>query len=205
MTAVDAQRIEQAVREILLAIGEDPTRPGLTDTPRRVAVAYADFFGGLATDPCSHLGDAVPVGVAEDGNPATSDTVIVRNIEFRSVCEHHLLPFVGTAHVAYVPGDRVVGLGRIPAVVDTLARRPQLQERLTEEIADALTTGLNPVGSLVVLEAQHRCVTTRGARQSQSSTVTLAARGSLRESGARAEIIALIRAPNGGRLGGVNL
>src|SRR6218665_4132976 len=126
MTAVDAQRIEQAVREILLAIGEDPTRPGLTDTPRRVAVAYADFFGGLATDPYSHLGDAVPVGMAEGGNPATSDTGIVRNIEFRSVCEHHLLPFVGTAHAAYVPGDRGVGLGRVPAGLHTHARPPHL-------------------------------------------------------------------------------
>ncbi|WP_350349077.1 GTP cyclohydrolase I [Agromyces sp. G08B096] len=200
MAEVDAARIERAVREILLAIGEDPERAGLARTPERVAEAYADFFGGLAIDPVSHLRDAVPVdsalrdGGADHGVPATGDAVVLRDLAFRSVCEHHLLPFVGTAHVAYLPGDRVVGLGRIPAVVDTLARRPQLQERLTEEIADALVTGLDPRGVLVILDAQHRCVTTRGARQERSSTITIASRGALAEPAARAEIIALIGA-----------
>ncbi|HZW40717.1 MAG TPA: GTP cyclohydrolase I [Agromyces sp.] len=192
MAGVDALRIERAVLEILLAIGEDPSRPGLERTPQRVAEAYADFFGGLEVDPLEHLADAVPIGASEVGVPATSDAVILRDLSFRSVCEHHLLPFVGTAHVAYLPGDRVVGLGRIPAVVDTLARRPQLQERLAEEIADTLEAGLDPKGVLVILDAQHRCVTTRGARQERSSTVTIASRGALSQPAARAEIIALI-------------
>ena len=192
MAGVDTGRIERAVHEILLAIGEDPTRPGLERTPQRVAEAYADFFGGLDVDPLSHLADSVPIGANQAGVPATSDAVVLRDLAFRSVCEHHLLPFVGTAHVAYLPGDRVVGLGRIPAVVDTLAARPQLQERLAEEIADALETGLDPKGVLVVLDAQHRCVTTRGSRQERSSTVTIASRGALAEPAARAEIMALI-------------
>jgi GTP cyclohydrolase I len=192
MAGVDTARIERAVHEILLAIGEDPERPGLERTPQRVAEAYADFFGGLAVDPLTHLADAVPLGDTEAGVPATSDAVVLRDIAFRSVCEHHLLPFVGTAHVAYLPGDRVVGLGRIPAVIETLAARPQLQERLAEEIADTLEAGLDPKGVLVVLDAQHRCVTTRGSRQERSSTITIASRGALGEPAARAEIIALI-------------
>ncbi|MDR5698487.1 GTP cyclohydrolase I [Agromyces aerolatus] len=197
MTEVDAARVERAVREILLAIGEDPDRPGLQRTPQRVAEAYADFFGGLAVDPLSHLADSVPIGETDAGVPATGDAVVLRDLAFRSVCEHHLLPFVGTAHVAYLPGQRVVGLGRIPAVVETLARRPQLQERLAEEIADTLVAGLDPRGVLVVLDAQHRCVTTRGARQERSSTITIASRGALAEPVARAEIIALIGAGPG--------
>jgi len=198
MAGVDTGRIERAVHEILLAIGEDPTRPGLERTPQRVAEAYAEFFGGLHVDPLTHLAETVPLGATEAGVPATSDAVVLRDLAFRSVCEHHLLPFVGTAHVAYLPGDRVVGLGRIPAVIDTLAARPQLQERLTEEIADTLEAGLEPKGVLVILDAQHRCVTTRGARQERSSTITIASRGALAEPAARAEIIALIGARKGG-------
>ncbi|GAA1831816.1 GTP cyclohydrolase I [Agromyces salentinus] len=192
MAGIDTERIERAVHEILLAIGEDPAREGLARTPKRVAEAYAEFFGGLGVDPLSHLADAVPIGSSQAGEPATSDAVVLRDLAFRSVCEHHLLPFVGTAHVAYLPGDRVVGLGRIPAVVDTLAARPQLQERLAEEIADALEAGLEPRGVLVILDAQHRCVTTRGSRQERSSTITVVGRGALSEPVARAEIIALI-------------
>ncbi|KRE20932.1 GTP cyclohydrolase I [Agromyces sp. Soil535] len=198
MAGVDTGRIERAVHEILLAIGEDPSRPGLERTPQRVAEAYADFFGGLTVDPLSHLADAVPLGDTEAGVPATSDAVVLRDLAFRSVCEHHLLPFVGTAHVAYLPRDRVVGLGRIPAVIETLAARPQLQERLTEEIADALEAGLDPKGVLVILDAQHRCVTTRGSRQERSSTITIASRGALAEPAARSEIIALIGTPERG-------
>ena len=198
MAGVDTGRIERAVHEILLAIGEDPTRPGLERTPQRVAESYAEFFGGLHVDPLTHLADTVPLGATEAGVPATSDAVVLRDLSFRSVCEHHLLPFVGTAHVAYLPGDRVVGLGRIPAVIDTLAARPQLQERLAEEIADTLEAGLEPKGVLVILDAQHRCVTTRGARQERSSTITIASRGALAEPAARAEIIALIGAREGG-------
>jgi len=185
--SIDTGRIEAAVAEILAAIGEDVNRPGIAATPRRVAEAYAEFFAGLAVDPLEHLAEAVDLAPGELG-----EVVIVRDIEFRSVCEHHLLPFIGTAHIAYVPGEKVVGLGSLPRVVDTLAARPQLQERLTEEIADTLQQGLNPQGVLVVLDAAHQCVTTRGPRQSASSTVTLASRGTLSETSARAEIVSLI-------------
>jgi GTP cyclohydrolase I len=184
---IDSSRIEAAVAEIIAAIGEDATRAGMIDTPRRVAEAYGSFFAGLGVDPLSHLAESVELDDDQLG-----ELVLLRDIEFRSICEHHLLPFTGTAHVAYVPATRVVGLGRLPAVVDTLASRPQLQERLTEEIADALQTGLEPHGVLVVIDAVHGCVSSRGARQARSSTVTLASRGTLAEPVARAEIMALI-------------
>jgi len=186
---VDQPRIEAAVAEILAAIGEDPGRPGLATTPQRVAAAYAEFFVGLGEDPLDHLRDTVPVG------DRTGELVLLRDIEFRSVCEHHLLPFLGTAHLAYLPGDRIVGLGKLANVVETLAARPQLQERLTEEIADALEAGLAPRGILVVLDASHGCVTTRGPRQTHSSTLTMASRGELAMPVARTEIIALIGGP----------
>lgn len=182
--AIDSGRIEAAVAEILAAIGEDPARAGLASTPQRVAEAYAEFFSGLGVDPQTHLADTVAADTAE--------VVLLRDIEFRSICEHHLLPFLGTAHVAYAPGEHIVGLGRIPRVVETLASRPQLQERLGEEIADALQSGLAPRGVLVVLDAVHGCVTARGARQAHSSTVTIASRGILADPAQRAEIIALI-------------
>jgi GTP cyclohydrolase I len=185
--AIDTRRIEAAVAEILAAIGEDVTRPGLEATPARVASAYAEFFSGLAVDPLDHLAEAVDLEPGELG-----EAVIVRDIAFRSICEHHLLPFIGTAHVAYIPRDKVVGLGSLARVVETLADRPQLQERLGEEIADTIQAGLDPRGVLVVLDAVHQCVTTRGPRQTASSTVTLASRGTLGETGSRAEIISLI-------------
>jgi GTP cyclohydrolase I len=188
---VDTGRIEKAVLEILAAIGEDPGRPGLRSTPQRVAQAYAEFFAGLGDDPQVHLADSEEFS-AESGD--LSELVILRDIEFRSICEHHLLPFTGVAHVAYVPRTRIIGLGRIPRVVDTLASRPQLQERLTEEIADALQTGLDPLGVLVVLAATHGCVSDRGMRQVKSSTVTMASRGTLTEPVERAEIMAMIGA-----------
>jgi GTP cyclohydrolase I len=183
---VDQPRIEAAVAEILAAIGEDRGRAGLATTPQRVASAYAEFFAGLGQDPLDHLRDPVPVG------DRTGELVLVRDIEFRSVCEHHLLPFLGVAHLAYLPGDSIVGLGKLANVVETIAARPQLQERLTEEIADALEAGLEPRGILVMLDASHGCITTRGPRQSRSSTVTLATRGDLTDPAARSEIIALI-------------
>ncbi|KFF59343.1 GTP cyclohydrolase [Cryobacterium sp. MLB-32] len=185
---VDKTRIQAAVSEILAAIGEDVERPGLESTPKRVAEAYAEFFGGLGVDPLDHLRDSIPVG------PHTGELVLLRDVAFRSICEHHLLPFLGTAHLAYLPNEHVVGLGRLPAVVETIAARPQMQERLTEEIAEALQEGLNPLGVLVVLDAVHGCVGTRGPRQSSSSTVTMASRGALSDPAARAEIIALIAA-----------
>jgi GTP cyclohydrolase I len=185
----DTGRVQAAVAEILAAIGENPGRPGLESTPSRVAEAYAEFFSGLGVDPVSHLRNANEVQLV-DGE--LSELVLLRDIEFRSICEHHLLPFVGVAHLAYLPGARVVGLGKLPRVVDTLASRPQLQERLTEEIADALQEGLDPRGVLVVLDASHTCVTTRGPRQTRSTTVTMATRGILSDPVERAEIVALI-------------
>ena len=187
--AIDTGRIEAAVAEILAAIGEDPARPGLATTPQRVAQAYQDFFAGLGQDPIDHLADTVELTEGQ-----RSELVLLRDIEFRSICEHHLLPFIGVAHLAYVPGSRVVGLGKLPRVVETLASRPQLQERLTEEIADALETGLEPLGVMVVLDAVHGCVSARGVRQAKSSTVTMATRGTLSEPVARAEIMTLIGA-----------
>jgi GTP cyclohydrolase I len=184
---IDTGRIEAAVAEILAAIGENPGRAGLVATPQRVAEAYRDFFSGLGVDPLDHLVDSVELGSNE-----LSELVLLRDIDFRSICEHHLLPFTGRAHLAYVPHKRVVGLGRLPRVVETLASRPQLQERLTEEIADALNTGLAPQGVLVVIDAVHGCVSARGARQAKSSTVTMATRGSLADPVVRAEIMALI-------------
>ena len=191
MPPIDTGRVEAAVAEILAAIGEDPGRPGLASTPQRVAQAYVDYFSGLGVDPQSHLAETIDVRA---GAHDLSELVLLRDIEFRSMCEHHLLPFAGVAHLAYVPGDRIVGLGKLPRVVETLASRPQLQERLTEEIADALETGLAPKGVLVVLDATHGCVTSRGVRQSKSSTVTMATRGILSDPVERAELIALIGA-----------
>jgi GTP cyclohydrolase I len=185
--AIDSGRIEAAVAEILVAIGEDPGRPGLETTPQRVAQAYADFFSGLGVDPREHLADTIELEPGQLG-----ELVLLRDIAFRSVCEHHLLPFLGTAHVAYVPGTRVVGLGKLPRVVETLASRPQLQERLTEQIADALADGLEAAGVLVVLDAVHGCVSARGVRQATSSTVTLASRGTLSDPVERAGVLALI-------------
>jgi GTP cyclohydrolase I len=188
---VDRPRIEAAVLELLAAIGEDVDRPGLESTPRRVADSYAEFFSGLTVDAADLVRQAtVPAEAHQLG-----EVVIVRDISFRSVCEHHLLPFVGVAHVAYVPGETIVGLGALPRVVDAVASRPQLQERLGEEIAEAVQAGARPDGVLVVLDAAHGCVTTRGPRQTGSTTVTLASRGVLSEASARAEAVALIGAP----------
>lgn len=187
MSGIDRPRIEAAVAEILAAIGEDPARPGLESTPSRVADSYAEFFAGIGRDAEADLGEPVPL---EEGRQA--ETVLLRDIEFRSVCEHHLLPFVGVAHVAYLPGDTVIGLGRIPRAIDTLASRPQIQERLTEQIADTIEQGADARGVLVVLDAAHSCVTTRGPRQTGSTTVTVAARGAYTDPVVRAELIALI-------------
>lgn len=195
MAPIDTGRVEAAVAEILAAIGEDPARPGLATTPRRVAESYADFFSGLDEDPLDHLSDATDLDLPPG---ELGELVLLRNIDFRSMCEHHLLPFTGVAHVAYIPSRRIVGLGKIPRVVETLASRPQLQERLTEQIADALDAGLAPAGVLVVLDATHGCVTARGARQSKSTTVTLATRGSLSDPVQRSGVLALLGDVSGG-------
>lgn len=183
--AIDRARIEAAVVELLHAIGEDPTKANFSSTPERVAEAYAEFFAGVGRDPLEHLRESVPID-------QLSDAVVVTDITVRSMCEHHLLPFLGVAHVAYLPGDRVVGLGKLPRVVNTLAARPQMQESLTEQIADALVEGLDPRGVLVVVEARHQCVAARGVEQTNSRTITIASRGELTEPAARSEIMTLI-------------
>jgi GTP cyclohydrolase I len=189
--AIDSARIEAAVTELLAAIGEDPKRPGLVSTPRRVAESYAEFFAGIDQDPLEPLSDATDVGA---GKGELGELVLLRDVDFRSVCEHHLLPFTGVAHLAYVPGSRIVGLGHLPRVVETLSSRPQLQERLGEQIAEALDTGLSPRGVLVMLDARHGCVTARGTRQVDSTTVTVASRGTLSEPAAQAAVLATIAA-----------
>lgn len=183
----DLPRIEAAVREILLAIGEDPDRDGLADTPKRVARAYREVFSGLHTDPGQHLSTTFDIGHDE--------LVLVREIEVNSTCEHHLVPFMGVAHVGYVPraGRGVVGLSKLARVVDGFARRPQVQERLTSQIADALVERLDPRGVIVVLECEHLCMTIRGAQKPNARTVTTAVRGELREPVARAEAMSLIQ------------
>jgi GTP cyclohydrolase I len=187
----DRARVEAAVREILAAIGEDPDRPGLAETPARVASAYAEFFGGLAVDAV----DVVRSGAVAATPDELGEVVVVRDIRFRSVCEHHLLPFLGVAHVAYVPRDRIVGLGTLSRVVDAVASRPQLQERLGTEIAATIAEGLDADGVLVVLDAVHGCVTARGERQTASSTLTVASLGVLTDPLRRAEVMALVGTP----------
>ena len=182
---IDRPRIERAVREILLAIGEDPGREGLIETPERVAEAYAHLFSGLFEDPTRNL----EVSFAAVGH----DAVLLRDLPLASICEHHLLPFVGKAHVAYVPEDRVVGLSEIVHLVEGFARRPQIQERLAAQIADALYESLGSRGSVVVIEAEQLCMTMRGARKPGTVTVTSAVRGDFdQEPARRAEIMALI-------------
>ncbi len=182
---VDGPRIERAVREILISIGEDPDREGLTETPGRVAEAYAHLFSGLREDPTRNLEVSFPA----DGH----DTVLLRGVPLASMCEHHLLPFVGRAHVGYVPEERVVGLSEIVHLLEGFARRPQLQERLTAQIADALYETLGSRGSFVVIEAEQLCMTMRGAQKPGTVTVTSATRGVFdEEPGRRAEVMALI-------------
>jgi GTP cyclohydrolase I len=178
MEPVDLPRIENAVREILVAIGEDPNRDGLLNTPSRVARMYAEVFAGLREDPTSHL----KVVFEADHD----EMVMVRDIALTSMCEHHLVPFMGKAHVAYIPGPdgRITGLSKIARLVDAYAKRPQVQERLTAQIADEIERTLQPRGVLVVIEAEHLCMSMRGVRKPGSSTVTSAVRGLFRDSAA---------------------
>lgn len=170
-------------------------RPGLAGTPERVAGSWAEFFAGIGEDPAAPLAHTISVSRGPAPETEPSGAVLLRDVLFRSICEHHLLPFQGTAHLAYLPGDRVVGLSALPKVVDILAARPQVQERLGEQIADTIETALDAHGVLVVLDAAHQCVTTRGGRQPVATTVTIAARGALAEPAARAELISLIGQP----------
>ena len=186
-TGVDLDRIERAVREILLAIGEDPDRDGLARTPRRVAEMYAEICSGMHEDPSRHL---VTTFEAEH-----DEMVMVRDIPLYSICEHHLTPFHGHAHVAYIPNEdgRITGLSKLARLVDGYAKRPQVQERLTTQIADALMERLQPRGAFVMIEAEHLCMSMRGVRKPGSLTVTSAVRGSFKDSPAtRSEAMALL-------------
>jgi GTP cyclohydrolase I len=182
---VDLPRIERAVREILIAVGEDPDREGLLKTPNRVARAYVELMAGLSEDPRMHLNTVF--------HEQYDEVVLLRDIEFHSLCEHHLLPFTGKAHVAYLPDGKVVGLSKLARLVEGYARRPQVQERLTSQIADALMEALNPMGAACVIEATHTCMTIRGAKKPGSVMVTSALRGIFKENSAsRAEILSLM-------------
>lgn len=182
----DAPRAERAVRELLLAVGEDPDRDGLRDTPARVARAYAETFAGLYSDPREVLATTFDEGHEE--------MVVVKDIAVYSTCEHHLVPFHGVAHVGYIPNadGRITGLSKIARLVDLYARRPQVQERLTSQVADALVEGLAPRGVLVVIECEHLCMSMRGVRKPGSRTVTSAVRGQMRDVATRAEAMSLI-------------
>ena len=182
---VDLRAIENAVRTILKAIGEDPDRPGLEDTPRRVARMYREMFAGLRLDPARHLRVSFPEEYDE--------MVLVRDISFTSMCEHHLLPFSGVAHVAYIPNGRVTGLSKLARVVDEVARRPQVQERMTGQIADMIEQELDSQGVAVVVSAEHSCMSIRGIRKPGSRTVTSALRGVFKTNeSSRAEVMSLI-------------
>jgi GTP cyclohydrolase I len=183
---VDKEKMQAAVRQILEAIGEDPDREGLVDTPRRMADMYEELFSGLTIDP----GDYLKVGFEE----SHKEMVILRDIPFSSTCEHHLLPFIGKAHVGYIPAGRIVGLSKLARVVEAYARRPQLQERLTSQIADTIVETLNPRGAGVVIEAQHFCMIARGVKKPGSTMVTSAMRGIFRTNPpTRSEFLDFIR------------
>jgi len=187
---VRADRVESAVRELLAALGEDPDREGLLDTPKRVARMYRELFSGLTTDPAVHLRRVF--------TEQYDEIVLLRDIDFFSLCEHHLLPFHGRAHVAYLPDGKVVGLSKLARTVDAFARRPQVQERMTCQIADALMEHLNPKGAAVVVEAGHLCMKMRGVQKPNGVMITSAVRGVFKtDPAARAEVMELIR--NGGR------
>lgn len=185
---MDLERIESAVREILESVGEEPGRDGLLDTPGRVARSYTELLGGYGEDPADHLDKQFEVDHDE--------MVIVKDIPFSSMCEHHMLPFIGRAHVAYLPGPggKVCGLSKLARVVDGYARRLQVQERLTGQVADAITSRLTAAGVLVVIEAEHLCMSMRGVQKPGSMTTTSAVRGLLKENAVtRAEALGLIK------------
>ena len=182
---IDIPRIENAVREILAAVGDDPNREGLLETPARVARMYAELFGGLHQDPRKHL--------KKFFSEKYDEIVLVRDISFNSICEHHLLPFMGHVHIGYMPNGRVVGLSKLARVVDVVSKRPQVQERMTEEIAKLLLEELNVRGVAVVVEAVHTCMTVRGVQKPGSVCTTSAMKGAfLKNHATRAELLTLI-------------
>ena len=180
----DHERAERAVKELLLALGEDPEREGLKDTPARVARAFKENFAGLWKSPEDVLTTTFDIGHEE--------LVIIRDIEVFSHCEHHLTPFHGVAHVGYIPSGKITGLSKVARLVDLFARRPQVQERLTSQIADAMVEILDAAGVIVIIDCEHLCMSMRGVRKSEARTVTSAVRGILRDAATRAEAISLI-------------
>ncbi len=180
----DHERAERAVKELLLALGEDPEREGLKDTPARVARAFKENFAGLWQSPQDVLTTTFDIGHEE--------LVIIRDIEVFSHCEHHLTPFHGVAHVGYIPSGKITGLSKVARLVDLFARRPQVQERLTSQIADAMVEILDAAGVIVIIDCEHLCMSMRGVRKSEARTVTSAVRGILRDAATRAEAISLI-------------
>jgi GTP cyclohydrolase IA len=196
-TPVDTERIKRAVREIIAAIGEDADRDGLIETPRRIAAMYEEIFAGLRTDPYQFL------NVTFD--EAYSEMVVLKDIPFYSMCEHHFAPFHGVAHVAYIPSGRVVGLSKLARVVEAYARRPQVQERLTAQIADTIMEGLQPQGVGVVIQAEHTCLTMRGIKKPGAKMVTSAVRGLFKDHPpTRAEFQAILRGDHFGGMGGAS-
>ena len=187
MGQINTQQIEEAVRLILEAIGEDPNREGLLDTPKRVAKMYAEVFSGLNEDPKEHFKTVF----GEDHE----ELVLVKDIPFHSMCEHHLVPFFGKAHIAYIPkGGKVTGLSKLARAVEAVCRRPQLQERITSTIADSIVDSLEPHGVMVVVEAEHMCMTMRGVKKPGSKTVSSAVRGVfVKDPAARAEVLSFIK------------
>jgi GTP cyclohydrolase I len=185
-TSIDQERIARAVREIIEAIGEDPGRDGLRETPERIGRMYAELFSGIHQDPL----EVLRRGFSEDHK----EMVILKDIPFYSLCEHHFLPFHGSAHVGYVPEGRIVGVSKLARVVDILARRPQMQERLTSQVADAIMEGLRPDGVAVVIEAEHLCMTMRGVQKPGTRMITSAIRGGFRRRGVtRSEFLSLVQ------------
>ena len=182
---VDLPRIERAVREILAAVGEDPDREGLRETPARVARMYAELFSGLHSDPRIHL--------KKFFTEKYDEMVLVKDIAFNSMCEHHMLPFMGKAHIGYIPSGKVVGLSKLARVVEVVSHRPQVQERMTEEIANLLIEELQVKGVAVVIEAAHTCMSIRGVRKPESLCVTSAMKGIFRSNlSSRSEVMNLI-------------
>lgn len=184
---MDKERIQNAIREILIAVGEDPDREGLVETPKRVANMYEEIFAGLTEDPKQHI--------KLFNEQSNDEMVIVKDIPFYSMCEHHLLPFFGKAHIGYIPSDnKIIGLSKLARIVDNFAKKPQVQERLTSDIADFLNDNLQPKGVAVIMEAEHMCMTMRGARAAGSKTQTSALRGIMRtDAKTRAEVLSLLK------------
>ena len=182
---VDLEKIEQAVRQILTAVGEDVDREGLSDTPTRVAKMYTELLAGMHHDPKEHLTSVF--------HESYDEIVLLRDIPFYSICEHHLMPFIGKAHIAYLPDGKVLGISKLARVIDCFARRPQVQERLTVQVADFLMENLKPKGAAVVIEASHSCMTIRGIRKPGSTMVTSALRGIFKsDQRSRAEVLSLM-------------